>query len=214
METLLFYWLTILYSLSNSGSDPVQQTWNGRQESRQLDCERMSQAEAHERHPLDVPAAERRAGALQEVDALVCSRRLIRFGQREARDELILTKLTSDVSELTQQAAALGSPTTTWHVDAFYPQPQIGQKIAMAARANLMETGHTVTSRAPLLAGGDLAVLHNLSIEDALPLACQRFFAEGTLKGDDAFLGVALVRAQESQLHAGACIKGSWRWLR
>ncbi|MDP2345288.1 MAG: hypothetical protein Q8O67_30370 [Deltaproteobacteria bacterium] len=211
METLL---ILGLITLTDHAGDPVQQAWKGRQESRQLECERMSQAEAHERYPADVPRTHPRATALVKIDAVVCRRRLIRYGERDARDELILSSLGQDVGELARQAAALGGPTTRWHVDAFYPQPQIVQKIATAARSTLAASGHLVSSQAPMLAAADSVILNNMSMADALPVACQRFFAEGTLGADDAWLALTLIRPQESQLHAGACINGAWRWLR
>ena len=44
-------------------------------------------------------------------------------------------------------------------------------------------------------------------------------FAYGTLvghveAGEEAFLAVAVLRPQETQLHAGLCQNGGWRWLR
>lgn len=214
MESILIYWAAILFSLSDHAGDPVQQAWKGRQEARQLECERMSQAEAHKKYPVEVPATDARATALVDIDALVCTRRMVRFGERDPRDELILTNLSSDIGELTKQAAALGRPTTRWMVDAFYPQQQMVQKIATAARTSLAESGHTVVGQAPLLASGDATVLHNTPVQDFLPIACQRLTAEGTLGTDDAFFALALVRPQESALHAGVCIDGVWRWLR
>ncbi len=214
MEAFAIYWLGAIFSLSNSAGDPVMQGWKGRDEARQLDCERLSQAEAHERFPAEVPATALRSAALMDIDALVCRRRLLRYGERDDRDELVLSQLGVEVAGLTQQAMALAAPQTRWFVDAFYPQPQVAQKIANAARLSLAEAGQHVSSQAPLLAAADVAILRELTLADALPLACQRLSAEKTLGDHDAFLGVALVRPQETQLHAGVCLQGGWRWLR
>ena len=49
---------------------------------------------------------------------------------------------------------------------------------------------------------------------DAYPLACARYFAEHVLGEKDLFLGLMLVDTRETQLHAGLCDRGQWRWLR
>jgi hypothetical protein len=214
MEGILLYWLAAMFALSDHAADPAQQAWRGRQEGRQLDCTRMSQAAAHERHPAAVPPPTMRGTALQELDALVCERRMVRYGTRNDRDELVLSTLHAEVTALAQQAMAGTAPATRWLVDAYYPQPEVARKIANATRTTLAAAGQQVSSQPPLLAAADVAILHGLPIADALPWACRRLAAEGTLEATDAFLAVALVRAQETQLHAGICQQGGWRWLR
>jgi hypothetical protein len=215
MEPLLIFWLGTLLTFGDHAQDPVQQVWKeGRQAARELDCERMSQAQAHDMNPADVPATSARGMALVRVDAMVCKRRIVGYGERDARDEFILSSLRADMGAMTKQAATGISAQTTWRVDAFYPNPKMVQKINVAARTALAESGHQVSSQSPFLAAGDIAVMQGLAMAQALPLACTRMYAEGSLAETDAFLALALLNPSESELHAGVCQQGSWRWLR
>lgn len=214
METLLILLLMPLPLLADRVADPAPGLWHGRQEVRELECTRMTQAQAHELYPVQVPEPAPRTGNLSELDALVCTRRILRQGERPARDEVILSSLRQSVGEITDVAGAVGSSDTTWHVDAFYPEPRVASKISVAARTALAERGYRVSDRVPLLAAGDLSVLRELSPKDAYPLACARYFAEQSLGEKDAFLGIMIVDERETQLHAGVCRGGQWRWLR
>jgi hypothetical protein len=148
-----------------------------------------------------------------DTDALSCTRRFMRIGERPARDEAILSSLRQSVGDITQSANALEAGELTWHVDAFYPQPAVAAKISVAARTALVERGRKVSDRVPVLAAGDIAVLWKLPPNRAYPLACARYFAEGVLTERDVFLGVMLVDERETQLHAGLCARGEWKWL-
>jgi hypothetical protein len=215
MEALLLFWLGILFTVSGHAQDPAQQVWlEGRQAARELDCERLSQAQAHAQRPVDVPATNERSMALVRIDAMVCKRRIVGYGERDARDESILSSLSSDVATLTQQATATVPTNAHWYVDAFYPSPKMVQKINGAARTVMAERGQRVSSASPFLAAGDIAVVQGMSMAQALPLACQRMTTEGSLQTDDAFLALALLHPNESELHAGVCHQGQWRWLR
>ncbi|MGQ0505940.1 MAG: hypothetical protein ACT4TC_11560, partial [Myxococcaceae bacterium] len=114
----------------------------------------------------------------------------------------------------TQAAKSLERGAPQWHVDAFYPQTAVASKIAVAARTALVEHGQRVSDRVPVLAPGDIAVLSRLSPKEVYPLACKRFFAEGALEDGDAFLAVMIIDPRETQLHAGVCRFGQWKWLR
>ena len=211
----LYALLLAVLTLPYPGSDPALEAWKGRRALRSLECERVPQAQAHKLRPGRVPEPAARGETLLSADALVCSRRLVPYGEHPARDELILSSLRERISAITQSAIALGNAATNWHVDAFYPDVDVGMRIAAAGRTDLAERGLKVSNQVPLLAAGDLLVLRTLDIREAMPLACERYFAEGSMTGaDDAFLGIALVDAHESQLHAGVCINRTWRWLR
>lgn len=219
MDTLLYFLLANLLVYGDVYDDPVNRAFFGRQKARQLDCERLSQAEAHQRYPGEVPPPHTRSSALMQIDALVCEHRVVADGTREPRDEVILQKLEEDVEELTGLAAAEVGPGTRWVVDAYYPNPAIVRKIAIASRVALAERGLWVTDQPPRLTAGDVEVLRTLPMRDALPVACRRLFAtralEGGPLGDDvAFLSLALLHPMESQLHAGICRRGQFRWLR
>jgi hypothetical protein len=207
--TLLFF----LPFLAGRASDPSPGFFHSKEEARSVECVRMSQAEMNEREPARVPQAPPR-GARTPSDVLVCKRRYLSPGERPARDEAILSTLRSEVSAIVQAASAQGAPSTVWHVDAFYPEPSVARKIAVAARTELAERGLKVSDRVPVLAAGDLSVLGHLAPKEQYPLACARAFAEGALSPPEAFLGVMIVDGREGQLHAGACRNGQWRWLR
>jgi len=198
---------------SGCAYDPAPGITQTKAYSRNLECDRVSQAHAHELYPGKVPDLPPR-GSYSNIDALVCTTRLAEPGERAARDEVILTSLRQTVGQITRLASALAPDQTTWHVDAFYPQPTVAQKISVAARIDLAERGHQVSDRVPVLAAGDIAVLARLSAAKAYPLACRRYFAEKVLAENDAFLGLMIIDARETDLHAGICLRGEWKWLR
>jgi hypothetical protein len=212
METLLIMLLMPLPAFAGRAYDPSPGIFQSKEEARNLECTRLSQAEAHERFPGQVPEPPARE-TVAVTDALVCTRRFLKIGERRARDEAILSSLRESVGDITQTASALEEGELTWHVDAFYPEPAVAAKISVAAKTDLVERGRKVSDRVPLLAAGDLAVLWKMPPSQAYPLACARYFAQGVLKERDVFLGVMIVDSRETQLHAGLCVRGEWRWL-
>lgn len=212
METLLIMLLMPLPIFMGRAYDPSPGIFQSKEEARNLECTRLSQAEAHARFPGQVPEPPARGMGI-DTDALSCTRRFMRIGERPARDEAILSSLRQSVGDITQSANALEAGELTWHVDAFYPQPAVAAKISVAARTALVERGRKVSDRVPVLAAGDIAVLWKLPPNRAYPLACARYFAEGVLTERDVFLGVMLVDERETQLHAGLCARGEWKWL-
>jgi len=213
MEFLLLILLMPLPVFGVRANDPIAGPWQSKEEARNLECTRLGQSQAHELHPDQVPEESPR-GSFGVTDALSCTQRFMRYGERPDRDEVILSSLRQTVGEITQVASALGSGELTWHVDAFYPGPAVAAKISVTARTQLAERGLKVSDRVPVLAAGDIAVLGRMPASKAYPLACRRYFEQGVLKEQDAFLGLMLVDARETQLHAGLCMRGEWRWLR
>lgn len=210
---------------------PLTGIFRSKEDQRNMDCRRLTQAEAHQRYPglIPEPPARTLAGTTREV--VICGRRFVRLGQRRGRDEVILTRLretTSDIvraaieqaeaaqAEATEdrEAEQEPAPALTWYVDAFYPSREVSAKIAVAARTELAERGERVSDRVPLLAAGDIVVLTRLPPQESYALACKRYFDEGALTEHDAFLGLMIVDAQETQLHGGVCVDGEWRWFR
>ena len=213
MDSLLVFLLVQFAASSGRPYDPAPGIWHGKSEARNLECSRVSQLRAHELHPDEVPAPPARL-ANQESDALLCTRRYLREGDRPERDEAILSSLRQSVGEFVETASALGQGELNWHVDAFYPQPEVAAKISVAARMELAEQGRRVSDKVPVLAAGDIAVLGRMAPQQAYPLACKRYFDQHALGENDAFLGIMLIDARETQLHAGLCLNGEWRWLR
>jgi hypothetical protein len=205
--------MALLPSLISGGSDPSPGLLQTKEEARNLECTRLSQAEAHQRYPGQVPDVPAR-GTNDVVDALVCARRFIKLGERPARDEVILSSLRKTVGELTQAASTLFPGELLWHVDAFYPDPAVAAKISVAARTELVERGRRVSDRVPVLAAGDIAVLSRMPAKSSYALACARYFAERVMTEQEVFLGLMIIDARETQLHAGVCARGAWKWLR
>lgn len=195
--------------------DPAPGLLTSKAETRSLECTRISQERAAELYPAEVPEpAARGVLGFGQNDALVCSRRFLNPDERPARDEAILSTLSQSTAEIAQAALGpLGAEDLLWHVDAFYPEAQVAMKIAVAARTELAGRGRRVSDRVPLLAAGDIVVLGRMPARNAYPLACARYFAEHSLSERDAFLGLMILDVRESQLHAGACVRGQWRWL-
>jgi hypothetical protein len=192
--------------------DPSPGLFRTKDESRNLECVRLSHSQAHELYPGVVPAEPPR-GAYWVTDALVCGSRIVKLGERAARDEAVLTTLRQSVGDLTRQATANAPADTLWHVDAFYPSPEVSQKIAVAARVDLAERGFNVSDRVPVLSAGDISVLSTTGGDKAFALACRRYFAEAVLHSGEGFLGFAMLDRHETSLHAGYCLDGKWRWI-
>ena len=204
--------LLVFSGLFGRLSDPSPGITQSKQDARNLDCELLGQARAHELYPSEIPDLPARGGG-QPAQVLACRGRYLAHGERPARDEGVLSTLGKTVGALVQEASALVPGEVTFRVDAFYPEPAVASKIAVAAKTALVERGRKVSERAPLLAAGDLSVLWSLPPKTAYPTACLRYAAEQSLKDDEVFLGLMIVDARELQLHAGLCIRGEWRWL-
>ena len=214
MGTLLFLVVMSLVVLLDRTSDPSAGLFRGKQEARNLECLRLSQAEAHARYPVQVPEPPSKiVGAV--TDALACQRLYLRENERPARDELLLSSLRQATDGIVAAAAAgiSGDESVVWHVDAFYPDQTVAGKIASAAKTQMAERGLMVSDRVPLLAAGDIAVLGRMPPEAAYSVACVRYAAQGALADNHAFLSLMVVDAREGQLHAGFCRQGKWTWL-
>ncbi len=215
METMLFLVVMSLVILLDRGQDPSAGVFRNKQEARNLECTRLSQAEAHARYPVRVPEPPSKAIG-NVIDAMACERLYMREHERPPRDELVLTTLRRETDAIVAAALA-GIPSgenVVWHVDAFYPEQNVAAKVAVAAKTQMAERGLTVSDRVPLLAAGDIAVLGRLPPQDAYRMACARYAAQGVLADDHVFLNLMIVDARESQLHAGFCRRGEWTWLR
>lgn len=182
---------------------------------RNLECQDFSHAEGYRRYPGRIPDTPARdVPDVNEVVVRVCTPRLLPYGERNDRDEAVLSLLSSSVSDWVQTVSALRPGKINWHVDAYYPRMEVAYKIAMATRTSLAEKGLRVSDQVPLLAAGDVASLGRMAPEKSFPTACRLFLERGAMKADDALLQVMLLDAKESQLHAGLCAGGEWQWLK
>jgi hypothetical protein len=209
-----FFWLLLPFYLMEHATDPSPGFFQSKAAARNLDCTRLTQAQAHQLHPGQVPDLPARDLAGARADALVCATRIMSHGERPARDEAILSTLRQTVGAITQLASSVTTEEVTWHVDAFYPDQAVAAKIAVAARTDLAERGRRVSDRVPLLAAGDIALLSTMPPREAYPLACARYRDHQSLGEGDAFLALMIVDPRETTLHAGLCLRGDWKWLR
>ncbi|MHB8876561.1 MAG: hypothetical protein ACYC8T_22935, partial [Myxococcaceae bacterium] len=139
--------------------------------------------------------------------------RIFKEGERPGRDEAILSRLTAASRELAEAADDPSLADATWLVDAFYPDQTVAGKLSFAAKVSLAERGRRVSDRVPVLAAGDVLVLGTMPPTQAYPLACSRYYAEGSLSDTEVLLGVVLLDERETILHTGLCVRGKWRWV-
>lgn len=213
MEPLFALLLPLLPFLSDADVDPASRFWLGRQHLRTYACDFTTHAEAHERYPGRVPEPPPRFVTARETHAMICLPPILPEGVKGPRDELVLDGLKARMDALASRALVALEADVRWVVDAYYPSPRVSVRIATAARAALAERGLPVSNRAPLLAAGDLLVMRELSLVRAFSLACQRYAAEGGLADDEALLAVVLPDPRASELVAGVCHQGRFRWL-
>lgn len=204
--------LLLFCAVAGCAHDPSPGIFTGKEEARNLECARLSHAQAHREHPGVVREPYAR-GSYGPTDALVCSRRLLEHDERPAQHELILSGLRRSAEEITQVAGAHAPLDVTWHVDAYHPDARVASKMSVATKTALAEKGRKVSDRVPLLAAGDLLVLSRLVAGQAYPLACARYFAGKGLDEREVLLALVSLDSRDGQIHAGLCMRGEWKWL-
>jgi hypothetical protein len=197
------------------GPDPARGLIRTREQSRNMDCERVGVDQGSERYPgVIVPTRPR--GDFVQRSVVVCKERLMPPGSRTAQDDAILLSLQGLVDDLATAAGALRPDLAdrTWLVETHYPSGQVAAKIAFATKNALLLQGLRVSDRTPILGVGDIDVITRMEPELAYAAACQRYAASGSLGGDDALLAIVNLDPRETILHAGLCVDGAWEWLR
>jgi hypothetical protein len=215
----LTFWLYILLfsmpSIIEDARDPMGGWLPSAVTLRDLECEPTTTEGARRDRPGEVADTNPRGDFLIKR-AVICRQRLMPHGVRRPQDDAILLQLRGTARELTALVAELDAPLRgrTWMVEAFYPQPAVGAKVGFAIKNALLDRNLRVTDRAPTLAAGDIEVIGRTSLRKAYPLACARYSAAGSMGPNDALLSVMLLDPRETDLHAGVCADGVWRWLR
>lgn len=211
---LVFLGLLSLPSIITLADDPAPGFLVSMADSRRIVCERASVEEAKKLHP-GVLAAGYPRGDFIERSAVLCAEPIVGAEQRNPRDAAILSDLSASVQGLTAQVAALpGSEAHTWMVEVHYPNPAVVSKVSFAAKGALLNQGLAASDRLPVLGVGDIEVLSVTPPLEAYAMACRRYFAPGRLEPSDAVLSLLVLDSRETTLHAGACVKGRWTWLR
>lgn len=195
-------------------NDPAPGLFRTKAWSRNLDCERVSASEGNQRYPGVIDVSGPRGDYVQR-SAVICRERVIRAGLRSPLDEAMLTRMDAEAGRVAQAVGdnldrAAGR---TWLVETYFENPVVAEKISFATKNALVGEGLRVSDRTPVLGASDLARLTRMAPRAAYPAACTLFAANGSLGPDDALLAVVHLDPRETQLHAGVCAAGAWRWL-
>lgn len=195
--------------------EPAPGFFTSRPESRRLICDQSTFAELRKQHPGLIDDARPR-GDFADRTASRCEEVVMGEGERHPRDRALLDTLAATMAEIAEQVASTRNTLSkrTWLVEAHYPSASVAAKIVFAAKTALVERGLTVTDRSPQLAVGDIDVIARLSPLTAHPIACRRYYANGSMNGDDGLLALLLLDDLETSLHAATCENGRWIWLR
>jgi len=195
-------------------SDPAPSVYRHRDFSRSLVCIRVDPTRGSQLRPGQIRPVSPR-GDDGNRSTLVCSQKVLREGLRAPVDEAVLSSLEDRAQHMALRVSSLDPQLRerAWLVETFYDHPQVTDKITFATQNALMAQGLSVSDRAPSLGPGDVEVLTRLSPEEAYPAACERFHATGSLGDADALLAVVRLDRRSTELHAGLCVDGQWRWL-
>lgn len=195
-------------------SDPAPGALRTQAQSRDLDCEWLDSTTGSLRYP-GVIRPEPPRGDYIEHQTLRCQQHLMRNGLRSDQDEAILRGLHEHVSTFAGLAVQNRPDLSAqhWHVEVYYPSPQVSTKIAAATKNALMDMGVAVSDRTPTLSVDDIDIIVRMPPTQAYPTACRRYSQNGSLNTDDALLAVVLRDQRETNLHAGICANGQWTWL-
>ncbi len=196
-------------------ADPIPGIRTRRQDTRNMDCERISGELGAQRYPGVIPEARPR-GDFLEREVVACKERLMRPGLRDTPDAAILDSLQLQATELAAAARTTRPDLAerSWLVEAHHTNPQVAAKVTFAAKNALGRQGLLASDRAPVLGVGDIDVITRMAPERAYDAACQRYAANGSVGPGDALLAVILIDPRETILHAGVCADGGWQWLR
>ncbi|MEL6543669.1 MAG: hypothetical protein AAFQ82_03525 [Myxococcota bacterium] len=211
MGTLIVFVVLPFPIYADLARDPGPGATTNASDVRDLECERLSYEEARKRYPGEIRARAPRGDA-QERDALVCVQRIFSWGERDPRDEAILSSLDEETRQLVGEALAR-SPSKTWIVHTHYPNPRLAEKITFASKSALLDAGETVSDRKARLSGQDIDELSRLAPRESAAIACSRYAKNGSLRNDEQLLAMYLVHPQETSLHAGICRGGDWQWI-
>lgn len=211
---LAFLGVLSLPSFMTLIDDPAPGLLTSIAESRRIVCSRASIEEAKKAHPGLLEDAHPR-GDFIEREAMLCAEPIVGSQQRNPRDAAILWGLTQTSEQMASQLTEVtGAQEATWLVEVHYPSAAVVSKVSFAAKGALLHNGLQVSDRLPVLGVGDIEVLSSLPALQAYPLACRRYYSPGRLTQDDAVLSLMVLDSRETELHAGACVRGQWTWLR
>jgi hypothetical protein len=211
---LLFIMPNIVPPLVEMAQDPSPGITLSKAESRRLECERTTLEHAGKLFSGEVAKARPR-GEFIERSAMICAETIMQPHQRAPLDHAILNNLENTIDAIATLAHTRYTQhhKKLWHVESFYPNPQVASKLAFALKNALVTRGLKVSDQTPTLAFGDIDVLSRLPPDESYPLACQRYLAAESLSNDDVLISLVLRDRRETILHAGLCANGQWQWI-
>lgn len=171
--------------------------------SRQTECRVLSREEVEARNKAQIVEAVNE----DEVSGtyLHCEQRIFSAGERHARDEEVLARLSQDSARIAASAIEQ-FPNSKWVVSVHYPVLVLKDKIEKATVVSLKEKQALVYAKHAFHS----KTAFPIDAELASKLNCQRHYS---LEDGYTLLEVVLADARETQLHAGVCAKGGWKWL-
>lgn len=206
--------MTLLLALALTAAQAAPLPWPffGGLRQRNLECDVLDPQLASERYPGRINAPRPRGDYVART-VIACQERLFAPGVRPPREDAVLSDLDARTAALAQRAATVTAPGRTWMVEANDVSGPLTAKIRFATQNALMAEGLAVSDRLPRLAPADMYILGRRPPLEAWPAACVRYAATGTLGPTDALLVVTALHPSETNLHAGVCLDGAWRWL-
>ena len=213
---MIFWYLLTLYigvPLFLSGFlDPAPGVFRGSlRDASEYECVLLTGESARKRLLEDNRDGYARAEIFNE-DLFDCRSRVLSVADRPARVEAMLSKISLMMPELVNAARLTAPPNTVWRVEVIHPDLEVAEKIAVAAKTNLVELREKVLDQSPEPTAIGIQRFQQAKIEDGLPLLC-REFAPG-MTNQEKLLGIFQLNPAETQFHAGLCSNtGEWQWL-
>lgn len=135
-------------------------------------------------------------------------------GERPKRQEAILAHLSESVTYAVTKAQDAFPKMQTWYTEAHADDTSLARKANFALKVELRSRGSNVSDAILSLPASELVAaqsIHRLNLPEDI---CQRMTRTKLLPNDSALLLLASLDENETQLHAGVCQGGIWRWLR
>src|SRR4051812_30447268 len=118
----------ILPSLLSLARDPAPGLTRSKVEARNLECAELGEDAARRKFPGIIEEGGAR-GEYINLKAVACGTRIVAYGERPNRDELLLSDLQASAAAIAQRVIARAAGANpTWLVEAFYPDPRVAGK--------------------------------------------------------------------------------------
>ena len=205
----MFWFAALIYILAvpyvvELMEDPAPGLARSVTEARGIKCRMLSKDEAILTGRFEVAENEGSVGT--EDRYVTCDRGVFNPGERADQDEAILSDLNSHAIKTATTAIEAFPDVKQWRVAVHYPVIAVSYKINRAVWVALKE------KRVQVVAESRYSEVEPFPAEPLLAenLKCDKHFG---LDSSQTLLNIQLVDPNETQLHAGVCHKGAWKWL-